>query len=201
MKHDTLDKKKIGLRIRAAREARNWTREQLAEKMGMSVNTMAEIELGRNGTRLENFVRLCRLLDLNADYVLFGAPGDTAQRIADLLRDRDEETVRVVEKTVEALLQALDAVPGIERYRISSIEPNLITEEIIDWIASGTKFQPHFHIPLQTGSDELLRRIYEEAGAPGNYESGFFDGPHKFDLAMQADAFDFLSRRLAKGRN
>lgn len=109
MKHDTLDKKKIGLRIRAAREARNWTREQLAEKMGMSVNTMAEIELGRNGTRLENFVRLCRLLDLNADYVLFGAPGDTAQRIADLLRGRDEETVRVVEKTVEALLQALDA--------------------------------------------------------------------------------------------
>lgn len=54
------------------------------------------------------------------------------------------------------LLKALDGVEGIERYRISSIEPNLLTEEIIDWIASGTKFQPHFHIPLQNGTDEIL---------------------------------------------
>ena len=54
------------------------------------------------------------------------------------------------------LLKALDGVGGIERYRISSIEPNLLTEEIIDWIASGTKFQPHFHIPLQNGTDEIL---------------------------------------------
>ena len=58
-----------------------------------------------------------------------------------------------------SLLQALEEVDGIERYRISSIEPNLLTEEIIDWIAGGTKFQPHFHIPLQTGSDQLLRSM------------------------------------------
>ncbi len=57
------------------------------------------------------------------------------------------------------LLKRLDETEGIERYRISSIEPNLITEEIIDWIASGTKFQPHFHIPLQSGSDEILKRV------------------------------------------
>ena len=57
------------------------------------------------------------------------------------------------------LLKALDAVEGIERWRISSIEPNLITEEIIDWIASGTKFQPHFHIPLQQGTNEILSRM------------------------------------------
>ena len=57
------------------------------------------------------------------------------------------------------LLKRLDDVEGIERYRISSIEPNLITEGIVDWIASGTKFQPHFHIPLQSGSDEILRRV------------------------------------------
>lgn len=57
------------------------------------------------------------------------------------------------------LLQALNEVEGIERYRISSIEPNLLTPEIIDWIASGTKFQPHFHIPLQTGSDALLESM------------------------------------------
>ncbi|MGN0201863.1 MAG: tRNA (N(6)-L-threonylcarbamoyladenosine(37)-C(2))-methylthiotransferase MtaB [Candidatus Cryptobacteroides sp.] len=57
------------------------------------------------------------------------------------------------------LLKRLNDVEGIERYRISSIEPNLITSEIIDWIASGTKFQPHFHIPLQSGSDTLLSRV------------------------------------------
>ena len=54
------------------------------------------------------------------------------------------------------LLKALNEVEGVERWRISSIEPNLITEEIIDWIASGTKFQPHFHIPLQQGTDVIL---------------------------------------------
>ena len=57
------------------------------------------------------------------------------------------------------LLKALNEVEGIERFRISSIEPNLITPEIIDWIASGTKFQKHFHIPLQSGSDRLLRTM------------------------------------------
>ena len=65
---------------------------------------------------------------------------------------------RTTGETFLELLQALEAVEGIERYRISSIEPNLLTEEIVDWIAGGTKFQPHFHIPLQTGSDELLER-------------------------------------------
>lgn len=57
------------------------------------------------------------------------------------------------------LLKRLNAVEGIERYRISSIEPNLLTEDIIDWIASGTKFQPHFHIPLQSGSDTVLKDV------------------------------------------
>ena len=66
------------------------------------------------------------------------------------------------------LLKALDEVEGIERYRISSIEPNLLTDEIIDWTASGTKFQPHFHIPHQTGSDELLTAMGRR------YTTGFF---------------------------
>lgn len=57
------------------------------------------------------------------------------------------------------LLKRLNNVEGIERYRISSIEPNLLTEDIIDWIASGTKFQPHFHIPLQSGSDTVLKDV------------------------------------------
>ena len=68
------------------------------------------------------------------------------------------------------LLKALDKVDGIERYRISSIEPNLLTEEIVDCIASGTKFLPHFHIPLQSGSDRILaamRRRYTTAKYAG----------------------------------
>ncbi|MDE6234642.1 MAG: tRNA (N(6)-L-threonylcarbamoyladenosine(37)-C(2))-methylthiotransferase MtaB [Muribaculaceae bacterium] len=56
------------------------------------------------------------------------------------------------------LLKALDAVEGIERYRISSIEPNLLTPEIIRWIASEARaFMPSFHIPLQSGADTVLR--------------------------------------------
>ena len=66
---------------------------------------------------------------------------------------------RTTGETFLDLLKRLNDVEGIERYRISSIEPNLITEEIVDWIASGTKFQPHFHIPLQSGADEILSRV------------------------------------------
>lgn len=55
------------------------------------------------------------------------------------------------------LCRRLDEVEGIERYRISSIEPNLLTDEIIDFVASSRRFMPHFHIPLQSGSDEVLR--------------------------------------------
>ena len=77
------------------------------------------------------------------------------------------------------LLKALNEVPGIERYRISSIEPNLLGEETIDWIASGTKFQPHFHIPLQTGSDELLSRM-----------------GRKYDTALFAGKLEYIRSRM-----
>ena len=59
-----------------------------------------------------------------------------------------------------SLLQALNDVPGIERYRISSIEPNLLTEDILRWIATGTKFLPHFHIPIQSGCDRTLKAMH-----------------------------------------
>jgi len=62
------------------------------------------------------------------------------------------------------LIRALDKVEGIVRYRISSIEPNLITDEAIDFVACSRRFAPHFHIPLQSGSDEvlkLMRRRYD----------------------------------------
>ena len=63
------------------------------------------------------------------------------------------------------LIQALDDVDGIERFRISSIEPNLLTESIIEFVAGSKKFMPHFHIPLQSGSNEILglmRRRYKK---------------------------------------
>jgi threonylcarbamoyladenosine tRNA methylthiotransferase MtaB len=55
------------------------------------------------------------------------------------------------------LVKALDQVDGIERFRISSIEPNLITDEVINFIARAKRFVPHFHIPLQSGSDTILK--------------------------------------------
>lgn len=64
------------------------------------------------------------------------------------------------------LVKALDEVEGIERYRISSIEPNLLTDEIIEYVARSRRFMPHFHIPLQSGCDEvlkLMRRRYDTA--------------------------------------
>jgi threonylcarbamoyladenosine tRNA methylthiotransferase MtaB len=57
------------------------------------------------------------------------------------------------------LIKALDELEGIDRYRISSIEPNLLTEEIIDFVARSQKFMPHFHVPLQSGDDEILRAM------------------------------------------
>ncbi|WP_073077114.1 tRNA (N(6)-L-threonylcarbamoyladenosine(37)-C(2))-methylthiotransferase MtaB [Chitinophaga jiangningensis] len=67
------------------------------------------------------------------------------------------------EETFYELIQELEKVEGIERYRISSIEPNLLTAEIIEFVANSNKFMPHFHIPLQSGSNEVLgnmRRRY-----------------------------------------
>ncbi len=58
------------------------------------------------------------------------------------------------------LLRGLDAVEGIERYRISSIEPNLLTDDIIDFVAHSRAFLPHFHIPLQAGSDHVLQLMH-----------------------------------------
>ena len=79
------------------------------------------------------------------------------------------------------LLKALNAVEGIERYRISSIEPNLITEEIVDWIASGTKFQRHFHIPLQSGSDTLLKKV-----------------GRRYDTALFASRIDYIRQAMER---
>jgi threonylcarbamoyladenosine tRNA methylthiotransferase MtaB len=111
------------------------------------------------------------------------------------------------------LIRALENVKGIERYRISSIEPNLLTNEIIAFVANSDKFMPHFHIPLQSGSNEILglmrrrykRELYAErvqliktlmphcsigvdiiVGFPGETDAHFketFDFLHSLDIA------------------
>lgn len=62
-------------------------------------------------------------------------------------------------ETFSDLVKQLDELPGIERYRISSIEPNLLTDEIIEFVSKSKKFMPHFHIPLQSGSDTILQAM------------------------------------------
>jgi threonylcarbamoyladenosine tRNA methylthiotransferase MtaB len=57
------------------------------------------------------------------------------------------------------LIQSLDQIQHIDRFRISSIEPNLLTDEIIEFVANSAKFVPHFHIPLQSGNDEILKKM------------------------------------------
>lgn len=82
------------------------------------------------------------------------------------------------------LLRSLDAVEGIERYRISSIEPNLLTEEIIEWTAREARaFMPHFHIPLQAGSDEVLRLMNRR------YDTRLFASRIELIRKLMPDAF------------
>lgn len=73
----------------------------------------------------------------------------TGVNIGDFGKGSDENFLKLISR--------LDEVEGIERYRISSIEPNLLSDEIIDWVAHSKRFTPYFHIPLQSGSDKVLR--------------------------------------------
>ena len=81
------------------------------------------------------------------------------------------------------LLKALDSVEGIERYRISSIEPNLLTDEVIQFCAQSRAFMPHFHIPLQSGSDEVLRLMRRK------YDTALFRCKVERVLELMPDAF------------
>ena len=81
------------------------------------------------------------------------------------------------------LIKALDNVEGIERYRISSIEPNLLTKDIIDFCASSHHFMPHFHIPLQSGSDQALRLMHR------HYDTNLFRSRIDYIRNVMPEAF------------
>lgn len=125
------------------------------------------------------------------------------------------------------LVKALDQETTIPRYRISSIEPNLLTDEIIEWVAKSKRFMPHFHIPLQSGSDavlKLMQRRYNSAlyreriehikkvmphacigvdvivGSPGETEAYFkesFDFIHSLDISY-LHVFTYSERAATK---
>ncbi|MBD5346477.1 MAG: tRNA (N(6)-L-threonylcarbamoyladenosine(37)-C(2))-methylthiotransferase MtaB [Bacteroides sp.] len=81
------------------------------------------------------------------------------------------------------LIRALDEVEGISRYRISSIEPNLLSDEIIRFVASSRRFMPHFHIPLQCGSDEVLKLMHR------HYDTALFRHRIESIREVMPDAF------------
>lgn len=100
----------------------------------------------------------------------------TGVNIGDFGRDTGEKFLD--------LLKALDKVEGIERYRISSIEPNLLTPEIIKWCARESRvFMPHFHIPLQSGSDKVLRLMNRR------YDTHLFAERLRMVMEEMPDAF------------
>ena len=81
------------------------------------------------------------------------------------------------------LIKALDQIEGIERYRISSIEPNLLTDEVIQFCAGSRAFMPHFHVPLQSGSDEVLRLMHRR------YDTALFEQKMMRIRELMPDAF------------
>lgn len=108
----------------------------------------------------------------------------TGVNVGDFGKGRDD--------TFFDLIRALDRVEGIERYRISSIEPNLITDEIIKWVATESRaFMPHFHIPLQAGSDEVLRLMRRR------YDTSLFR--HKIETVRKVLPEAFIGVDLITG--
>ena len=113
--------------------------------------------------------------------------GDFGKRI--MLPDGSQ--LKGGQETFLDLIRALDNVEGIERYRISSIEPNLLTDEIIEFCASSRAFMPHFHIPLQCGSDAVLKLMHR------HYDTALFR--HKIESIRQLMPHAFIGVDLIVG--
>ena len=114
------------------------------------------IPLARGKSRsntIENVVKNVNEIISNGirEIVLTGINlGDFGKRQADNIKTNED---------FFELIKTLDEIDGVERYRVSSIEPNLLTDEIISFISKSKRFVPHFHIPLQSGSDVILKKM------------------------------------------
>ncbi|MCQ2235963.1 MAG: tRNA (N(6)-L-threonylcarbamoyladenosine(37)-C(2))-methylthiotransferase MtaB [Bacteroidales bacterium] len=86
-------------------------------------------------------------------------------------------------ETFLQLVEGLERIEGVERYRISSIEPNLLTEEVLQHVAQSKKFMPHFHIPLQSGCDEVLKLMHRR------YDTAFFKNKVERVIELIPNAF------------
>lgn len=97
----------MGQRFREAREAKGWTREKLAEKIGLSVQFIADLELGNSGIRLDRFATLCQLLNVNAHTILFGDIEQlpTLFNLETMLANRDNKDVKRVVSMLEAVVE------------------------------------------------------------------------------------------------
>lgn len=95
-------------RIRKAREERGYTREKFAEKLDVSVSYLAELERGRTGISVKMLIKVCNVLGLSADYVLFGTERTEDELRLDAIRRIDEKYLPLLDKVIEELL-ALDS--------------------------------------------------------------------------------------------
>jgi threonylcarbamoyladenosine tRNA methylthiotransferase MtaB len=171
--------------------------------------------------RIENVVKQAQVLAENGvkEIVLTGINLGDFGKGGDGGKKHDEDFFELV--------KALDQETKIPRYRISSIEPNLLTNEIIEWVAKSKSFMPHFHIPLQSGSDTVLKlmqrrynsNLYAEritaiksvmphasigvdviVGSPGETEAYFkesFDFIHSLDISY-LHVFTYSERAMTK---
>lgn len=96
------------LRIRNAREAQGYTRERFAEKLDVSVSYLAELERGRTGISVKMLIKVCRVLGLSADYVLFGTERETDGEILDAIHRIDDKYIPLVRKMLAELLAVCD---------------------------------------------------------------------------------------------
>ena len=127
------------------------TRSYLKIQDGCNYNcSFCTIPLARGKSRsdtIENTVKIAQnIADSGAKEIVL-----TGINIGDFGSEKDESFLQ--------LIMTLDNLKGIERFRISSIEPNLLSDEIISFCADSNKFVPHFHIPLQSGSDSILKSM------------------------------------------
>ena len=196
------------------------TRTFLKVQDGCDYNcSFCTIPMARGKSRsdsIENVVKQATELAMNGvkEIVLTGINlGDFRPPTLSTSGDLAIQTPKEKKEDFYSLVQALENVEGIKRYRISSIEPNLLTNEIIEFVANSDKFMPHFHIPLQSGSNKILglmrrrykRELYAErvaliktlmphcaigvdviVGFPGETEEDFketFDFLHSLDIS------------------